>query len=212
MFRILRFVLALLALLPLAASAQGSGRFELTPTVSYNFGGTLTGTDEDFFEFDLDARESEAFGLTFDIPLAPWAQIELLASRQQTELEFDDGIFYPDQTVADLEVSYYHVGGLFQWGSGQIHPFVVVSLGTTRFDADVPGADAEYRFSGSFGGGVKIFFNEHVGFRLEGRGFWTVVDDDYEDDYWCDYGCYHDYGYESSFNQGQASAGLILAW
>lgn len=209
MSRPTRIALALLVLLPVAAGAQSFSRFELTPTVSYNFGGTLSGDDGDFFQFDLDAKSSPAYGLTFDIPLAPWVQLELLASRQQTELQFDSGIFAPNETVADLDVSYYHVGGLFQWGSGQVHPFVVASLGTTRFDADVPGSNAEYRFSASCGGGVKVFFNEHIGMRFEGRGFWTAVDD--SDDY-CDYySCWDDYN-DNDLTQGVASAGLIFAW
>jgi hypothetical protein len=61
----------------------------------------------------------------------------------------------------------------------------------------------------SLGGGVKIFFNEHVGMRFEGRGYFTVIDD-------YDSGCYDycdccDYGYNDTL-AGIASAGLILAW
>ncbi len=70
-----------------SSNAQTRGRFELTPTFSYNFGGTLSGEDDEFFDFDLEADDSEAYGVTFGIPLSPWAQIELLASRQQTALD-----------------------------------------------------------------------------------------------------------------------------
>ena len=87
--------------------------------------------------------------------------------------------------VADFDVTYYHVGGLFAFGTGQIHPFVVsppASPSSTRRSA---GPRPRRAFSGSFGGGVKIFFNDHVGARFEGRGFWTVLDDydDYDYDY-----------------------------
>ena len=195
-------------------SPHARGRFELTPTVSYNFGGTLSGEgiDFDYFNFDLEARDSEAFGVTFGIPLSPWAQIELLASRQRTELEYDDGLFGGNLGVADFDVSYYHVGGLFQWGNGQVHPFFVASLGVANLNPDVPGTSAENKFSGSIGGGVKIFFTDNIGLRLEGRGFWTVLDGNNGDYHWQDdcYSC--DYGYTNSFDQGQASAGLIIAW
>ena len=207
-------LLTLLVLaLPSLAHAGGNGRFELTPTASYNFGGTIEGENDGFFDFDLEARESSAFGITFDIPLAPWVQLEFLASRQATELEFDDGLFGAPTGVADIDISYYHVGALFHWGRGQIHPFVVASLGVTDLSPDIPGASNETRFSASFGGGVKIFFNEHVGVRLEGRGFFTVLDDYETGDYCCDdfdCGCYYDD--TRDFTQGQASAGLILAW
>jgi hypothetical protein len=201
----------LLVFVPAAASAQN--RFEITPTASYNFGGTIDAEETDLFDFDLEAADSAAFGITFDIPVSPWAQIELLASRQSTELEFDEGLFGGSTGVADFDVSYYHVGGLFSWGSGQIHPFIVASLGVTELSPDVPGASSETRFSASLGGGVKIFFSDHVGLRLEGRGFWTALDD-YDNDYYdycCDdFDCGCDYG--SEFTQGQASAGVIFSF
>jgi hypothetical protein len=213
MFRRLRSSVILLLLVPGAALAQG--RFEITPTASYNFGGTIDASDTELFDFDLEAADSEAFGVTFGIPVAPWAQIELLASRQSTELEFDHGLFGNEQGIADFDVTYYHVGGLFAWGSGQIHPFVVASLGVTELDPDVAGASSETRFSGSLGGGVKIYFNQHFGLRLEGRGFWTALDD-YENDYYDDDYCCYDSGcgcgYDNGFTQFQASAGLIFAF
>lgn len=209
-------LLALLVFCPALAAASAAGRFELTPTASYNFGGTINGGSADIFDFDLEAEDSEAFGITFDIPLAPWVQLEFLASRQSTSLEFDGGLFQPGHEFADFDVSYYQVGGLFQWGSGQIQPFVVMSFGITELEPDIPQATSETRFSGSFGGGVKIFFSEHVGVRLEGRGFWTLLDDYdayYDDDYCCyDYDCYCDSNYNDGFTQGQVSAGVILAW
>ncbi|MGE0640759.1 MAG: outer membrane beta-barrel protein [Thermoanaerobaculia bacterium] len=203
----------LLVSLPALAVAQGRGRFELTPTASYNFGGSINGQNNGFFDFDLETRESEAYGLTLDIPLAPWVQLELLASRQSTELEFDRGLFGGDRRFADIDISYYQVGGLFQWGNGQIHPYFVASLGVAELEPDVPGASSETRFAGSIGGGVKIFFNEHVGIRLEGRAFVTALDDYQTDDYCCyEFDCSCRYDDSQEFTQGQASAGLILAW
>ncbi len=217
--------IVLLALLfaPAAAFAGGSAgypgsdraaysdTFELTPTFSYNFGGTIPGDSTVLSNFDLHAKDGEAYGLTFDIPLSPWVQLELLASRQKTELELDGGIF-DDGTlgVADFRVSYYQVGGLFQWGSGQIHPYIVASLGIANLDPNIQGARAENRFAGSVGAGVKIFFSDNFGLRLEGRGFWTALDSN-NGDGWDN--CHHcDNGSGNTFDQGQASAGLIFAW
>lgn len=215
-------VLSILLLAPAAAFAQDAtqmnnaytrGRFELTPTFSYNFGGTLSAEDSYLSDFDLEADDSEAYGVTFGIPLSPWAQIELLASRQQTQLAYDRGLFGGSLGVADFDVTYYHVGGLFQWGNGQIHPFLVASLGVANLNPDISGARAENKFSGSIGGGVKIFFTDNIGLRLEGRGFWTLLDDDNHDHHYDDcWDCSYDYGYSNTFDQGQASAGLIIAW
>lgn len=203
-----------LVLVPAVAAADASGyRFELTPMVGYNFGGTIEGEDSFLFDSDLEANDGESFGITFDIPLSRSLQLELLASRQSTELTFDDGLFGPNFDVADFDVTYYHVGILWQGQSGRISPFFVASLGIGELDPNIQGASSETRFSGSIGGGVKIFFDaaQHVGLRLEGRGFWTDISDDHwydDDDYWYD----DEYYYNQDFTQGQVSAGLILAW
>lgn len=210
-----RFALAALAvalLAPAAAGAQGAYRFELTPMISYNWGGEISGENNTLFDTDLQLEDSQAYGLTFDIPLSSNIQLELLASQQQTEFTFDEGLFGGSFDVADVDVSYYHVGVLFQGGSGQVNPFFVASAGVTRLDPDVPGADSEDRFSLSLGGGVKVLFSEHVGLRLEGRGFFTVIDD-YDSGCYDDCcGCYDYYEEGETLSQGQASAGLIFAW
>ncbi|HSM51995.1 MAG TPA: hypothetical protein VLA75_11400 [Thermoanaerobaculia bacterium] len=186
-------------------------RFELTPTVSFRFGGELDGRDLAFGSADLEAEDSVAYGITFDIPLSRFMQLELLAHRQSTDLGFDEGLFGPDYSFAKIDVSYYHVGLLFQGHSGRVSPFFVISGGLGVLDPKVPGASSESRASLSLGGGVKVFFDaaERVGLRLEGRGFWTDIGDDYgwDCDYWGDR-CY----YDNDFSQGQVSLGLILAW
>lgn len=205
-----------LALAPGAAEAQSSlYRFELTPTVSYRWGGRIAGADSALFsDTDLDVGSGSAFGVTFDIPLSSRIQLELLASRQSTDLGFDRGLFDTTASVADLDVTYYHVGLLWQWGDERVTPFFVASLGGTRLDPNLPGGQTEDRLSLSAGGGVKVFFSDHVGLRFEGRGFFTDLgnadgryrcDDRYR--YRYDNSCYG-----NDLSQGQASAGLILAW
>jgi len=208
-------VLAALAALvtPAAASAQGSYRFELTPQVSYRWGGTISGESTELFETDLRVDNGIGYGITFDIPLSQNFQIELLANHQATDLKFDEGLFGGNYSVADIDIDYYHVGMLFQGGNPRVNPFFVASLGVARLATDIPGSSSDERFSMSLGGGVKVFMNDNIGFRFEGRGFFTFIDDydsgcyDYE--YCCS--CY-DYNYGDTLSQGQVSAGLILAW
>jgi len=210
---------ALMAVLaPLAAHAQGPSnyRFELTPTVSYRFGGTLYGEDSALFNTDLKVDDSAAYGISLDIPLSSSIQLELLANRQSSQLRFDQGLFGGPYNVADIDVTYYHVGMLWQWGNGEVNPFFVASIGGTNLDPNIPGANSEDRFSVSIGGGVKVFFSENIGLRFEGRGFFTDIGSSgnrhrgscgYYDGYYYDNRCYG-----NDFSQGQASIGLIFAW
>jgi len=208
-------IAALLAalLVPAIAHAQGAYRFELTPQVSYRWGGTINGDNNALYNTDLEVDDGAGYGITFDIPLSRNFQLELLAHNQATQLTFDQGLFGGNADLADIDISYYHVGILWQGGNAEVNPFFVASAGVTRLAPDVPQASSEERFSMSLGGGVKVFFNEHIGMRFEGRGFFTVIDS-YDSgcyDYYCCDGCY-DYGYSDTLSQGEASAGLIFAW
>ena len=200
------------ALTPAVRAQQGLYRFELTPTVSYRWGGSLDAADSELFAADLEVEDSDAYGVTFDIPLSSNVQLELLANRQASALRLDDGLFFGSAEIADIDVSYYHVGLLWQWGDRRVSPFFTASAGVAVLDPDLPGTSAEERFSLSLGGGVKVFFSENVGLRFEGRGFFSELggSDDWDDRYDC-HG-HDDDCYGNEFAQGQASLGLILAW
>jgi hypothetical protein len=204
---------ALVAVTALAGpprSLQAQPRFELVPIAGYRTGGEIVSEDErrlDGLDVDVEIDESALYGLLLDIPIHPNLQIELLANRQQSALRTDEGLFVGGQEIGDIDVSYYHAGLLWQWGRGQANPFVVFSAGLARLDPDVPGADAEDRFSAALGGGVKIYFDRHFGVRFEGRGYWTQLDEDR------DRRCCRRRDYDDDYlYQVEGTAGLILAW
>lgn len=196
-----------LFLIPALAAAQ-PGSFEITPLAGYRLGGEFNAEDEDFFDEDLDAEieESAIFGVIFGIPLTPNWKLELLANRQESSFIIDEGLLSPTVELGDVTVSMYHAGLAFEWGLGQVRPFIQGSLGLARIEPDFPELNAENRFSASLGGGAKIFFSPNVGLRLEGRGYWTDLGTDWDDRY---------DRYDSDdagLFQAEASAGLIFAF
>lgn len=203
-----RALLALLFLaVPVAAFAQ-PGPFEITPFVGYRFAGEIENAgDIGFPDFDQDVEvdESAVFGILFDIPLTPNWRLELLANRQDTSFSVDEGLFSPAQDLGDVSIDFFQAGFLYQWGLGQVNPFIVGTLGLARVSPDFPELDAENYFAGTIGGGVKVFFSENVGLRFEGRGYWTNLDTDFDDRY-------DRYDSEGDLVQGEASAGLIIAF
>nr|HRC87822.1 outer membrane beta-barrel protein [Thermoanaerobaculia bacterium] len=147
-----------------------------------------------------------------DIPLNQWLSVELLARRQQTELITDHGVFRNDEHFADLDIDYYHVGILFQIPSSRVVPYFVASLGLAHLDLDLPDTSKEDRGSASLGGGVKIYFNDHVGLRFEGRGYYIDLDNDNNDDNRDDRRRRDRWDDRNSITQTEASLGLILAF
>ncbi|MBI2212279.1 MAG: porin family protein [Acidobacteria bacterium] len=197
-----RFAIVLItALLSIPALAQ---QVEVTPFFGYRSGGEFQADAINPFG-DVEIDDSDAYGVMVNIPLTPWSQIELMADFQNSNFKGGDDIFVPDQNLGDVDVAYYHVGFVFQGDHPRVQPFGVFSLGATNISPDLEGLDSETKFSTSFGGGVKVFFSKNVGLRLEGRGFYTVLDT--ENDDFCDNYCYE---YTDDMWQGEVRAGLIM--
>lgn len=212
---------ALLLALPAAAQPYGQpygpydDSVQLSVFAAYRFGGEFDGVgfDDDFFDdfVDLEADDGAGFGVALDVRLTGGLFLELWASRQETELVENEGIFLPVDALFDLDVDYYHAGLLYEWRPGQVHPFFAVSVGATHFAPDDPGLDDLTRPSFSLGGGVKMMLAENVGLRLDGRLISTVVEAD--DEEFCDHGrfCY-DFDDDVYFYQTEARAGLVFAF
>jgi hypothetical protein len=199
-------VFSLLFLVPagLLAQAPKPQRFELTPTVGYRLNSDFDAVSGDFFDASVEIEESATYGAIFDIPLGEsgW-KLELLANRQDSTLIVNRGLLDPTIELGDITLGTYHVGFLYQWGPGQVEPFIVFSGGLTRLEPDFPGVSGDNRLSGSFGGGVKLFFSDNIGLRLEARGYWTDLSDAEVNDR---------FDADEALYQGEGSAGLIIAF
>ncbi len=192
---------------PTALWADGDYRFELTPHVSYHFGGALDADDAGPSSSKLDLEDGVAYGVSFEIPLSSNLQLELLLNQQNTELFFDGGIFGPDLEISEIDILYAHIGLLVQFGRPAVSPYFVASAGLSNLNADGRGAGSDTLFSVSLGGGVKVFFTDHVGLRFEGRGFWTQIDN-YEG------ACNQNdcLNFKDYLSQLETTVGLIIAW
>jgi hypothetical protein len=201
-----RLFALLLLLAPATAWGQAS-RIEITPQFGYRIEGEVEVIDDDFLSADGEIDESEVFGITVGFPASRNFQWELIARRQETALRSDGGLFEQPVKIADIELTHVQVGIVAQWGGGQVQPFFGAALGIAQLDPDLPQADSEEQFSASMGGGVKVFFSDHVGLRFEGRGWYTSIGDDAD---YCDRRCY-DYE-DSGIYQIEGSVGLIFAF
>jgi len=199
------FGLALLVL-PAAVHAQ-PGRFEITPTAGYRLKGDFDARRSDAFDprFNVKVDESAVYGGVLDIPLSANWQLEILANRQQTRFVTDRGLFTPSAILGDVDLTTVQAGFLFQWGEGQVSPFIVAAAGLTRIDPRFDELSSDDRFSASLGGGVKIFFSPNLGLRLEARGYWTDLDTGFR-------GRNDRFDSGDGLYQGEGSVGLIIAF
>lgn len=145
--------------------------FEITPIGGYRFGG-------DFFELltrqPLDIGGAPALGFVLDVPTSTGFQVEALFTHQHAQAfvpTFPSG----PPVSWHFDVDHYQAGGLQEFDSGRMRPFLTGTLGLTNYRAQ---SNNELRFTLGAGGGIKLFPSRHVGVRLEGRAFMTFVDAD----------------------------------
>jgi len=156
-----------------AVDAKDLKTVEFTPFYGYSFSGGIEDA-ESGDEFDID--DSACWGGILDVRLSEGTQLEFFFSRQETELESDAGLF-ADETLFNLDIDYYHIGGTYILTDGWWQPFVVGTLGATHLAPGASGFDSLTRFSLGLGGGVRFFPTEHFGLYLAGRGLFTFVGD-----------------------------------
>ena len=165
----------ILAILIVAAGLWRTGyadTVEFTPFYGYMFSGGLKDVDTGE-EFEID--DSDYYGGMLDFRLSEMTQLEFFFSRQETELESDEGLF-TGHTLFDLDVDYYHIGGTYLILDGPWQPFVVGTLGVTSLNPSASDTDSLTRFSIGLGGGMRYLPTKHLGLYLAGRGFLTFID------------------------------------
>ncbi|MEQ1812918.1 MAG: hypothetical protein ABL860_00485 [Candidatus Nitrotoga sp.] len=187
-------------LMSLAAPAQAT---EVATFIGQRYGGSFKDTNT---ATNFDLMDASSFGLVLDFDREPDQQIEVMLSRQNTNLK-TSGIFTGD-TLFDLTIDYYHIGGLYMLPEMEhIRPFISGTLGLTRMAPKLAGLTTENRPSLSLGGGAKFFFDQQVGLRFDARGIFTMLNSDYA--VFCSGGCNIQVK-GSGFVQTEVSAALIM--
>jgi len=199
--------LLFLVVFALGSSPARAQKVEITPFYGYTFGGGL-----DVVRGRLSIPASGAFGFTFDVRVSDDVMFEFLYSRQDTELKFQPGGVGAKEELFDMAVEYYHGGGLIEFGDEQVRPYVALGAGVTRFAPKPEGVNTEWRFSASFGGGVKILPSEHIGFRFEGRILVPFYGSGFAIGCGAPGGCYTGVSGFATTLQGNVNGGLIIAF
>jgi len=162
-------VVALLGLAPPGDAQEiESPKVQIAPLAAWGFGGSVQNV-ETAEERSFDA--APVYGGALGIKVGEGWYAEGYFSRQSTNL--GGGILTPG---IDVALERYLVGIQQETGTNpRVRWFGTFWLGATRF---IPGLDeygSELKFTGGLGLGVKTYFSDNFGLRLEVRGFYTVV-------------------------------------
>jgi hypothetical protein len=158
-------------LVSLTAPAIAQGEDGVTLYAGYRFGGEFTDVNtEQPWEF----TDGGSFALSLAKGIDPQRQYEFFVSHRNGALK-PPGFSAVTSNIG-LAVTYYHIGGnYFPEGLGR-GVYLAGGLGLTHLDPREQGLNSETRFSLSLGFGYMIPAGKHLGFKLEARGYLTVVD------------------------------------
>lgn len=146
---------------------RAQGKFELSPLVGYQFGGTLK-----TYQGDLKIDNQMDYGIAASSEVALDTRVEFIWTQMQTHAEYKPYYGYEElRTEFDVNVNYYQLGGVREFPNGSIVPFGSFTLGAVQFTPGESNINISefWSFSIALGGGVKIWLSDKIGIRLQGR-------------------------------------------
>ena len=140
-------------------------KFEITPQYGYQVGAKWN-----YYGGYVKLKSSDQYGLTANFSLSDNLQGEFFWAQQNSSVAVKDVIFYPkEEEVSDATVDHFQLGIIHMFGYSDARPFVGMSAGWSTFSPDEPEYNTTTSFSFGFTGGLKYFFSDHVGIRLQGQ-------------------------------------------
>lgn len=151
---------ALIILIGFFYSVHSQNSIEFTPI----FGFTLNG-NVDTFNSEFNISNDISYGGLVTVMLSDYMGLELSYKRSNNEVrEF----FFPTATQFryDAGIEHYQIGFQRVFSTEEFQPFALGSLGASRYFRRDNKNDI-LAFSMTFGGGIKYFFNDNFGLRLQ---------------------------------------------
>lgn len=209
------FVLTWMTLAPTSAALAQEGP-QVTPFFGFRSGGSFRIQDTDR---PLNFQGASTFGIAFDYGLTHYLELELMWSRQRTNVELGPSASPGDSSstdelpagtpLFDVTTSYFHGGVLYGGGSPRFHPYVAGGVGFNRLVPDSENASSVTKFSFSVGLGFKTYVNDRFGFRFDVRALGTRGGSKQEDISCGVFGC-ASFKTASTFWQANYVGGLVI--
>ncbi len=138
-------------------------RIELTPIYGYSLNGSVN-----LYRAKFKMENAAHYGGILSVEVMPGVLGEFSYTRSNTTARYDDFVS-GERTDYDMMIDYFQLGGVKEVTKGPIVPYGILSLGVTWFNFQTHGVSDHVSFSGVLGGGVKYFFSDRLGIRLQGR-------------------------------------------
>ena len=192
------FAAAFLMVVASGAFAQGTpNTIELTPTVGYWFGDTISQGTVNNINFDMTINDAASYGLRVAYRFNPMWAVEGYLAKERADLVTGRGDFFGGRSkLGTMDVTTAEVNMEVAFGHGRFVPFLGGGVGAMRLapSLTVEGGNtsltADTKLVGDFGAGFKLFFSPQVALRFDWRGHSVNLNSERDCDWWSD--CHND--------------------
>jgi len=140
-------------------------KFELTPQYGYQVGAKYS-----YHGGYIKMPSSDQYGLTLSTAVSSAISAEFFWVQQNSTIRIKDIIFYPRETeVTEVRVNHYQFGAIHKFGTNKAIPFAGMSAGWSTFNPKNNVYSSNTKFTIGATGGVKYFFSDRIGFRLQAQ-------------------------------------------
>jgi opacity protein-like surface antigen len=165
-----KLILLLFLIVCGVSSVSAQSKYEVTPFFGARFGGSIQ-VNGPFVDY-LPIRSSEDFGVQFGYNLWDNFQPEFMWNRQPTTINAHNP--GPPSTITPLgrlDIDMYQFSILYEFRSSEakLKPYLVAGLGWTHFGNGDNLMGFSNKFSYNLGGGLKYYFTQLFGLRLDVR-------------------------------------------
>lgn len=162
----------LLGLIFVAVGYSANAQFEINPYAGWTFGGT-TSYSYQGYRLKIDAAASYGLAVDYTIP-GEMMQVELSYNHYTSDIRQDGGV----NDIVDptkINVNYIQAGVLSPfYVSDKFQPFGIFTLGASQFSTPDIASDDYWRFAFTMGLGMKYFFSDVIGIRIQSKVYFPV--------------------------------------
>jgi hypothetical protein len=168
-FKVFSILLVILILSSTGKSYSQGRRIELTPYGGYLLGGSLK-----FTEGKIKIEDAACYGGMLALEVAKSQYVELSYTRMDSKGDwrsYNNYTFqYPDTTV-DLAWNYLQIGSVneLRLNNEAVRPYGTFTLGTSWIHPKIDNGSDKWLFTFALGGGIKYFFNDRIGIKIQAR-------------------------------------------
>ena len=145
-------------------------RIDVTPLIGYRTSMTFSAGQNGVATSDLHLDASPSYGVAAGVRLDEEDLVEFRWARQDTHIHLAGS---SERVILNqFHGDFTHEYILEDW-PGWARPFVIGSVGATHLGA---GPNSSFtRFSFGLGGGIKVYFNRHMGLRMQAEWLPLVI-------------------------------------